>query len=169
MTRVAQRITDATHLQRVDRPKSDIRLGAGLFQQLPHVQLVLASDDGLGGRTRQTTALGDQCRRQRTLEFMVGEHRLPAAPARGGSLQVGEAIEVETRHAELSEQPARMKAAPVEQTSSALEPRVRQRIIVLIKQQADAARIERLVRTQQQVPGIRSGWSVRASLTAASD
>lgn len=71
MARIAQGVGDAAHLQRVDYAETDIRVRTGLLEQLPHVQLVLAGEDGLGRGAGQAAALGHQRGRQRTLEFMV--------------------------------------------------------------------------------------------------
>lgn len=126
--------------QRVEGAEGHVRLRAHALQHPPGMQLVLAGQDGLGRRAGQAAALGHHRRAQRALEFMMREHRRPAVAPRGTGLQVGKAIEVEGGHARLAQQAAGLQAAPVELQAGALEPRMRQGVIVLVEQQADAAR-----------------------------
>ncbi len=158
MARIAQIVGQAAYLQRIDGAKAYVRFRTGLPQQLPHVQLVLAGDDGFRRGAGQAAALGDQCGSQRALELVVRQHRAPAMAAGGRGLQVGKAVEVEARHTELAEQPAGVEAAPVELQAGTLEARMRERVVVLVEQQADAAGRGRRAIAQAWLSRLRSGW-----------
>lgn len=140
VARKAQILCRGGRRQRVEGAEGHVRLGAYPLQHPPCMQLVLAGQDGLGRRAGQAAALGHHRRAQRTLEFMMREHRRPAVAARGTGLKIGKAVEVEGGHARLAQQAAGVQAAPVELQAVALETRMRQGVIVLVEQQADAAR-----------------------------
>ncbi len=139
VARKAQAVGGVGRRQRIDAVKRDIGFRTDLLQHRARVQLVLAGEDGLGRGARQPAALGHQRCAERALEFVMRQHPRPAMAARRSGLHVGEAVEVEGGHAELAQQAAAMKTAAVEAEAGALEPRVRQRVIVLVEQQADAA------------------------------
>lgn len=142
MARETQLLARCGRRQRVDGAEGHVRLGAYALQHPPRMQLVLAGEDGLGRCAGQAAALGHHRRAQRSLEFMVREHRHPAVAARGTGLQIGEAVEIEGRHARLAQQAAGVQAAAVEMQARSLETRMREGVVVLVEQQADAARGE---------------------------
>ncbi len=140
MAREGQRVGVAAAAQRIERDIRDVGLRADLLQHLPRIQLVLAGQDRFRRRAGQAAALGHQCRHQRTLKFMMRQHAGPALAPRTAGLQIGKAVDIETRNAELAEQPGGIEATPVETQCRVLQPRMGDGVIVLVKQQADAAR-----------------------------
>lgn len=123
--------------QRIQHAKSDIRFGTHALKHLARIQLVMAGEDRFRRRAGQAAALGHQRGTERALKFLMRQHGGPAAPARLCSNAIGKALEIKAQQLQLARQPADVVAALVD-LQVRPQSRMRERVIVLIKQQADA-------------------------------
>lgn len=120
----------------------------------------MAGEDRLRRSTGKAAALGHQRRTERALKFLVRQHGSPAALARPGGDCIGKALEIKAQQLQLARQPADVLAALVDLKLRG-QPRMRERVIVLVEQQADGRCARSGWESHERTVGrvaLRSAW-----------
>jgi len=97
----------------------------------------MTGEDRLWRSAGQAAALGHQRCTERTLKFLMRQHGSPAAPASPGGDCISKALEIKPQQLQLAGQSADVLAALVYLKLRG-QPRMRERVIVMVEQQADA-------------------------------